>query len=135
MAERTRHVATKLIIAPSDGDPAPLNKGGTVAPPPHFSVHALWPNGWIDQDATVQSRPRPWPHCVRWGPSSPPPKGAQPPIFVHVCCSQTAAWIKMPLGTEVDFGPVDIVLDGDPALPKGTQPPNFRPTSVASNGS
>ena len=24
----------------------------------------------------------------------------------------------MPLGTEVDLGPVDIVLDGDPALPK-----------------
>jgi len=25
--------------------------------------------------------------------------------------------IKMPLGTEVDLGPGDIVLDGDPALP------------------
>jgi len=26
-------------------------------------------------------RPRPWLHCVRWGPSSPSPKGAQPLIF------------------------------------------------------
>ena len=26
-------------------------------------------------------RPRPWPHCVRWGPSSPPSKGNGPAIF------------------------------------------------------
>jgi len=36
------------------------------------NVGVLWPNGWIDQDATWYGR-RPWPrrHCVRWGPSSP----------------------------------------------------------------
>jgi len=34
--------------------------------------------------------------------------------LIHVCCGQTAEWIKMPLGTEVDLGPGDIVLDGDP---------------------
>jgi len=28
-----------------------------------------------------------------------------------------AAWIKMPLGTEVGLGLRDIVLDGDPAAP------------------
>ena len=28
-----------------------------------------------------------------------------------------AAWIKMPLGTEVDLGPGDIVFDGDPSPP------------------
>jgi len=34
----------------------------------------------MDQDATwYGDRPRPRPHCVRWGPSS--PKGAQPSIF------------------------------------------------------
>jgi len=30
-----------------------------------------------------------------------PRKGAEPPIFAasaHVCCGQTAAWMKMPLG-------------------------------------
>jgi len=43
----------------------------------------------------------------------------------HVYCSQTAACIKMLLGTEVGLGPDDIVLDGDPApLPKkGMEPP------------
>jgi len=29
----------------------------------------------------------------------------------------------MPLGNEVDVGPGDVVLDGDPALPKGHSPP------------
>ena len=44
------------------------------------NVGVLWPNGWTDQDETWRAgRPRPWPHCVRWGPSSPFPKEAQPP--------------------------------------------------------
>jgi len=46
------------------------------------NVGVLWPNGWMDQDETWHAgRPRPWPHCVRWGPSSPSPEGAQPPVF------------------------------------------------------
>jgi len=29
----------------------------------------LWPNGWMDQDATwKRGRPQPRPHCVRWDP-------------------------------------------------------------------
>jgi len=49
---------------------------------PVCHVRALWPNGWTDQDETWQAgRPRPWPHCVRWGPSSPSPKGHSPQIF------------------------------------------------------
>ena len=41
---------------------------------PVCDVHALWPNGWTDQDETWHAgRPRPWSHCVRWGPSSPSP--------------------------------------------------------------
>jgi len=62
-----------------------------------------------------------------------PPKGQSPQFSAHVCCGQTAVWIKMSLGREVGLGPGDIVLDGDPALPlpKGAQPPpNFRPMSV-----
>jgi len=35
----------------------------------------------------------------------------------HVYCGQTAAWIKMPLGAEVDLGLRDIVFDVDPATP------------------
>jgi len=53
-------------------------------------------------------------HIVLDGDPAPlPKKGAGPPIFVHVCCGQMAAWIKMPLGMEVGLGPGDFVLDGD----------------------
>ena len=52
------------------------------------------------------------------GTKYPPQKGAESPQFLaHVYCGQMAAWIKMPLGTEVGLGPEDIVLDGDPAPP------------------
>jgi len=48
-----------------DGDPAPLPKKGTE-PPPDFDPCLLWPNGWMDQDATWYGN-RPWPRrlCVR----------------------------------------------------------------------
>jgi len=41
------------------------------------NVGVLWPKGWTDPDETWHAgRPRPWQHCVRWRPSSPPsPKG------------------------------------------------------------
>jgi len=56
-----------------------------------------------------------------------------PPHFsARVYYGQTAGWIRIPLGTEVDLGPGDIVLDGDPAAPteKGTAAPStFRPMS------
>jgi len=73
----------------------------------------------MDQDETWRAgRPRPFPHCVRWGPSSPSPKGGQlPQISAHICCGQMAGWIKMPLGMEEGLGPGNFVLDGDPALP------------------
>jgi len=51
------------------------------------NIGVFWPNGWMDQDATwYESRPRPnprpWPHCVRWGPSSPHRKGhSNLPLF------------------------------------------------------
>jgi len=35
----------------------------------------------------------------------------------------------MSLGMEVDLGPNEIVLDGDPAVPKWGTAPNFRPMS------
>jgi len=51
------------------------------------------------------------------GDPAPPEKGHRPPILAHVYCGQTAGWIKMPLGMEVNLGPGDIVLDGVPAPP------------------
>ena len=53
-----------------------------------------------------------------------------PPIFGPCLlwyCGQTAGWIKMPLDMEVGLGPGDIVLDRDPAPPKGAEPPIFGP--------
>jgi len=100
-----------------DGDPAPSPKKG--AEPPIFGPCLLWPNGWMDQDATWHgSRPRPRRHCVRWRPSSPPPKqGHSPQFLAQVYCGQTAVWINIPLGMEVRLDPGHIVLDGDPAPP------------------
>jgi len=87
--------------------------------------------------------------CVKWGPSPLSKKGAQPPsprmgrspppqFSAHIYCGQTAAWIKMPLGTEVGLGADDIVLGGDPALPfpkRGRSPsPIFGPCLLWPNG-
>jgi len=92
----------------------------------------------IYQDATWHGRKtRPRILCVRWGPSSPSPKGgggSEPPhqFSAHVHCGQTTGWIKMALGIVVGLGPGYIVLDWDPApLPKsGAEPlPNFRSIS------
>jgi len=96
------------------------------------NVRALWPKGWTDQDETWNVRkPRPWPHCIRWVPRSPSPKGARPPQFsAHICCGQMAAWIKIPLSMELGLDPGDFVLDGDLAPP----PQIFDPCLLWPNG-
>jgi len=72
----------------------------------------------MDPDETWHAdRPRPWPHCVKWGPSFPHSNGCSPHFSAHVCCGQTAGWIKMALGMEVGLSPGHIGLDGDPAPP------------------
>ena len=57
------------------------------------------------------------------------PRGHRSPQFLaHICCSQTAGWIKMPLGTEIGLGLGDIVLDDNPAPHgKGHSSPTFWP--------
>jgi len=56
------------------------------------NVGVLWPNSSMDQDATWHAgRPRPFTHCVRWGPSSHYPKGTQPPNFRPI--SVLAKWL------------------------------------------
>ena len=51
------------------GPSPPPEKRGT---PPIFVPCVLRPNGWMDQDATwYEGMPRPMPHCVRRGTSSP----------------------------------------------------------------
>jgi len=65
-------------------------------------------------------------------PALSPQKGAEPPIFGHVYCGQTAEWMNMALGMELDFGTSHSVLDGDQLiLPrKGDRAPNFRLISI-----
>jgi len=72
----------ELGLGPSnivlDGDPAAPPQKGTE--PPVFGPCLLWPNGWMDEDATwYGSRPRPRPHCVRLGLSSPRERGTAAP--------------------------------------------------------
>ena len=104
----------EIGLSPSDtaldGNPAPLPKKGTEHP--IFGPCLLWPDGWMDQDATSHGgRSRPRPHCDRWGPSSPSPIGAEsrvPQFSAHICCGKMAGWIKVPLGTEVGLDPATL---------------------------
>ena len=61
---------------------------------------------------------------VRCGPRYPRKKGTPAALnFWPMTCGQTAGWIKMPLGTQVNVGPGDVVLDGVAAPLKAAQPP------------
>jgi len=66
-------------------------------------------------------------------PAHPQKKGHSRPtqFLAHVYRGQTAGWIKMPLGTVVNLGPGDVVLDGVAATPpkRGTAP-IFQPISI-----
>jgi len=71
-------LGTEVGLGPSqiawDGYPAPPPKK-RAQPPTIFSSCPLWPNGWMDQDATCYGgRPEPRLHCARWGSCSPPKK-------------------------------------------------------------
>jgi len=63
----------EVRLGPGDfvfhGDPTTPRK---KAHPPHpiFDPCLLWPNGWMDEDATWYGSRRPRPHCNRRGPSS-----------------------------------------------------------------
>jgi len=57
------------------------------------NVGVLWLNGCMDQDETwYAGRSWLWPHCVRWGHSSPAPKGHSPPVF-GPCLLWSNGWI------------------------------------------
>ena len=93
-------------------------------PPPNF-----WPMSIMSKRlngsryaAWCGGKPQPRRHCVRWGCSSPLQR-AQPPVFG----SCLAGWMKTPLGTEVDLGPLHIVLGGvlAPGIIGTAAPPLF----------
>jgi len=59
-----------------------------------------------------------------------PLKGQSPQFLAHVCFGQMAGCIRILVGMEVGLDTGDVVLDGDPAPPKGAQLPNFQPMSI-----
>ena len=78
-----------------DGDPAPSPPKGHS--PPIFGPYLLWPNGWVDKDAT-------WYEGLGLGPghivldedaTAPrPKKGNRPQFSVHVYCGQTVTHLS-----------------------------------------
>jgi len=74
-----------------DADPATPQE----EQPPVFGRYLLWPNGWMDQDATwYEGRPRPRPYRITWGSSIPSQKGHSPHFSAHVYCGQTVAHLS-----------------------------------------
>jgi len=49
-----------------------------------------WPGIRPISEKSAHLTARPKPHCLRWGPSSPPPKGRSPQFLAHICCGQMA---------------------------------------------
>jgi len=120
-----------------DADPPPPPPKGHSPRCPNFRHISVVAKGVDESRWHLASQPRRL--CVRWGPSPPPQKGAEPPrqFSAHFSCGQTAAWIKMPLATEVGLGLDNIVLDGNRLhLRKmGRSPlPNYGPCLLWPNG-
>jgi len=79
----------------------------------------------MDQDVTWHgAKPRPGHIVLDGDPATPPHKrGHSLQCSAHVCCGQTAGWIKMTLGMMVGLSPGNTVLDADPPPPpKGHSP-------------
>jgi len=98
--------------------------------PPQFSarVYCAQTAGWIKMPLGMEVKPRPRPHCARWGPSR--------PIF-GPCLLCPNGWVDQDaLDMEVGLGTVHIVLDGNllPFPENGAQPPIFGPCLLWPNG-
>ena len=109
-----------------DGEPAPSPKTGRARP--IFGPHLLWPNGCMDQDATLYRGKRRPGDVVLDEVTDPLPQ-----FSANVRCDQTAGWTKLPLGMEVGLSPGNFLFDGNRATrrKKGTPTAtNFWPMSV-----
>jgi len=116
-----------------DGDPPSRQKG--AQPPPILGPCLLWPNGWMDQDATwYGGRPRPRPHSVRLDPAPSPQKVHSRPSLFGPCLlwpnglmDQDATWYEgrpRPRPRCVRWGPISPKERGT------SDPANFRPLST-----
>jgi len=67
---------------------------------PVFCPYLLWPNGWMDEDATwYGSRPRPRPHCIRWGGPSCARNGHSSPHLFGPCL----LWPRSPISATAEL--------------------------------
>jgi len=125
------------------GTQLPSPKGHSPLPPKKILAMSVVVKRRMDQDAAwYGGSPQPRPHCVRWGLSSPSPKGHSLLQFsAHACCGEMTGWIKMPFRMELGLSPGHTVLDGD--LPPGSSlpqrgtansPPIFGPHLLWPNG-
>ena len=117
----------------------PPAQKGSGAPKKFFGTCLLWPNGWMDQDATwLEGRPQPRRLCVRWEPSPPPRKGgiAPSPIFgpfllwPNGWMHQDATWYGGRSQTRrlwVRWGPSPLPQG---RRRPGAESPNFRPMVI-----
>jgi len=84
-----------------DGYPAPPlpegggHRGDTATPPPIFGPCLLWPNGWMEKDATwYEGRGRAMRHCVRRGLPTRKGQVQQPPSFGPMSIVATVAHLS-----------------------------------------
>ena len=106
-------LGTQVGLSPGhivlDGDSAPLH--------PIFGPCLLWPNGRMDQDATLcGGKCRPRRRCVRWSRSS---KGAQQPVF-----SSCVLWPDGCMGEDATWNV------SRPQHNRPPPPPSFQPMSI-----
>jgi len=75
--------------------PSYTQNGGQTHHHSVFGPCLLWPNGWMDEDATwYEGRPRPRPHCIRWVPALRKTGTAAPPSFRPVSVVATVAHLS-----------------------------------------
>jgi len=98
---------------------------------PACNVDVLWPNGWMHQDELgVEVGLGPDDIVLNGDPAPPPQRGTANQFSAHVCCGQTAGWIKMPPGRS---RPRRHCVTRGPSLSHekgGTAAPTFWPMSI-----
>jgi len=69
--------------------------------PQIFGPCLLWPNGWMDSDATwYRSRPRPRPRCIRRGPSFARERSTAAPLPL---CGPCLLWPRSPISATAEL--------------------------------
>jgi len=103
---------------------APLPQKG--AQPPLFGSCLLWPNGWVDQDATwYDGKPRPGQQLLDADPA-PPPRGTAPKFRPMSVVAKQLDGSKCHLvGRQASAQAALCYMETQLPLPKGAQPPIF----------